>query len=53
MRNSNHKRAGLRVWRVKDGNRDVFSGTKSTCAAWIREHQAEYTTRLRLVAPHR
>ena len=48
----NPKGAKFRVWRVKDGNRTLYSGTKSACNAWIREHQHEYTTRLRLIAPH-
>jgi hypothetical protein len=40
-------------WRVKCGRKDVYSDpVKFKCSIFIREHQSEYPSKLKLVPPN-
>ena len=40
-------------WRVKNGKNEVFSNpNRGNCVQWIRDHQKEYTKKLRLIPPN-
>lgn len=43
----------LRLWRVKDGKRDVYVSKlgKTDCENWIRDHEGEFRKSLRLMPP--
>ena len=45
----------LRLWRVKDGKRDVYVSKlgQTDCEKWIRDHQGEFRHALRLMPPVR
>lgn len=46
-------RSAIYNWRVKAGNREVFSNPqKGNCAQWIRDNQASYPVKLRLIPPN-
>jgi len=46
-------RSAIVNWRVKCGNKDVFSDqTKFKCTIFIREHQKDFDKKLRLVCPN-
>jgi hypothetical protein len=46
-------RSAIYNWRVKCGNKEVFSDpVKFKCAIFIREHQKDYDRKLRLISPN-
>ena len=46
-----HKqRQKRRLWRVRDGQRDLYSGRRADCRSWMRAHQDEHDD-LHLVPP--
>ncbi len=47
-------RSSIVSWRVKAGNREVFSAEKEgACDAWVRENQKLYRNRLRVIPPNK
>ena len=47
-------RSAIYNWRVKCGNREVFSRpVKMDCKIFIRDHQKEYPQKLKLISPNK
>ncbi len=48
------RRTEIGHWRVKVGKKagEVFSGSEGDCRQWVRDHQKDYPTKLRVVPPN-
>lgn len=47
------RRTEIGHWRVKDGNREVFTGRKGDCVMWMRKNKSADGGQLRLIQPNK
>lgn len=53
VRRSHGRRTEIGHWRVKDGNRDVYTGKKGDCVTWMRKNKSTDGGQLRLIPPNK